>query len=112
VPVLKKAEFERIKRQEYCRGVREGKRRTQRLTKQVSRVNHELLKLVNVIDVKYPVAGVTITFAMADRIISGLKSPGACWRLAGELQNIVKDCNCELGAALAKWENEMTEMLK
>jgi hypothetical protein len=111
MPQLRKAEFERIKKQQFCKGVRAGERRTKRLVKKVSRVNRELLGLVNLIDLQYPVTGVTISFAMADRIIKGLKSPKACKRLAGELQNIVKNCNCELGALLAQWENELRELI-
>jgi hypothetical protein len=111
---MTKSELERIKRQARCEGVREGRRRSQKLINQLSGAMAEVSGLLGEIDFEWPRTGVTISFATADRIIAALKPSAtqkARTRLAGELRRMVMDSTCELGMDLARVENEMRELI-
>jgi len=114
MPRITKAEVAKIKQQAFCDGIREGERRVLDLRTQMQKTNIHLLKLLNLVDVKYPVAGVTISFAFAQRLIKVLRHRGA-WnvrrREAKELENLVDHANCELNQAMADWENEIGDVL-
>ena len=103
------AEIAQIKRDAAVAGYREGEQRGVELVKQSGRVMAEARKLIDLIDLKYPVAGVTVSFALAERIIGGLRSPGTCTRLAGELQAILDDANARYAWTLEEAEDEIAE---
>ena len=111
MPRITKADLEKLRQAAFSNGVCEGERRTQDLRKQMQKTNLHLLKLLQMVDVKYPLAGVTITFPMAEQVIKGLRSRRSCRKLAGQLQRIVDYCNCEVAGKVADWDNEVKEVL-
>jgi hypothetical protein len=106
-------ELQQARRRAFCEGVREGERRTRELITNLTTTNQHLLKLVNLIDLKYPVSGITVSFGFAEQLIRTLRgrNPIACAKLADQVESIVDGCNCELGSDLAAMERELVELV-